>query len=95
MTVSGTLLSESDQEEAATRRVLEWVPDDNPTWKPCRAPLIGSYARSPFGTLPSARRTEGACRLASVGVTIASCTSSTVRVSDRRCRDQAVWGHSP
>lgn len=66
MTVSGTLLSESDQEEAATRRVLEWVPDDNPTWKPCRAPLFGSCARSPSGTFPSARRTEGACRLACV-----------------------------
>jgi uncharacterized damage-inducible protein DinB len=34
MTVSETLLPEFDQEMAATRRVLERVPDDNPTWKP-------------------------------------------------------------
>lgn len=34
MTVSETLLPEFDQEMAATRRVLERVPDDNPGWKP-------------------------------------------------------------
>ena len=34
MTISETLLPEFDQEMAATRRVLERVPDDQPDWKP-------------------------------------------------------------
>jgi uncharacterized damage-inducible protein DinB len=34
MSISETLLPEFDQEMAATRRVLERVPDDNPDWKP-------------------------------------------------------------
>ncbi len=34
MTISETLLPEFDQEMAATRRVLERVPDDDPNWKP-------------------------------------------------------------
>lgn len=34
MTISETLLPEFDQEMAATRRVLERVPDDKPEWKP-------------------------------------------------------------
>lgn len=34
MRISETLLPEFDQEMAATRRVLERVPDDNPDWKP-------------------------------------------------------------
>lgn len=34
MTFSETLLPEFDQEMAATRRVLERVPDDKPDWKP-------------------------------------------------------------
>lgn len=34
MTISETLLPEFDQEMAATRRVLERVPDDKPDWKP-------------------------------------------------------------
>jgi uncharacterized damage-inducible protein DinB len=34
MTLSETLLPEFDQEMAATRRVLERVPDDDPGWKP-------------------------------------------------------------
>lgn len=34
MTISDTLLPEFDQEMAATRRVIERVPDGDPTWKP-------------------------------------------------------------
>lgn len=34
MTIADTLLPEFDQEMAATRRVIELVPDDNPEWKP-------------------------------------------------------------
>ncbi len=34
MSISETLLPEFDQEMAATRRVIERVPDDNPDWKP-------------------------------------------------------------
>ena len=34
MRIADTLLPEFDQEMAATRRVLERVPDDNPDWKP-------------------------------------------------------------
>lgn len=34
MSIAETLLPELDQEMAATRRVLERVPDDDPTWKP-------------------------------------------------------------
>lgn len=34
MSVSGPLLKEFDQEMAATRRVIERVPDDQPDWKP-------------------------------------------------------------
>jgi len=34
MSISETLLPEFDQEMAATRRVLERVPDDDPAWKP-------------------------------------------------------------
>ena len=34
MSIAGTLLPEFDQEMAATRRILERVPDDNPDWKP-------------------------------------------------------------
>ncbi len=34
MSISDTLLPEFDQEMAATRRVIERVPDDNPDWKP-------------------------------------------------------------
>lgn len=34
MSMSETLLPEFDQEMAATRRVLERVPDDEPGWKP-------------------------------------------------------------
>jgi uncharacterized damage-inducible protein DinB len=34
MTMRDTLLAEFDQEMAATRRVLERVPDDDPEWKP-------------------------------------------------------------
>ena len=34
MSIAGTLLPEFDQEMAATRRVLERVPDDQPDWKP-------------------------------------------------------------
>lgn len=34
MSISETLLPEFDQEMAATRRVLERVPDDQPGWKP-------------------------------------------------------------
>ncbi len=34
MSISETLLPEFDQEMAATRRVLERVPDDEPGWKP-------------------------------------------------------------
>ncbi|HLT48077.1 MAG TPA: DinB family protein [Rubricoccaceae bacterium] len=34
MTIADTLLPEFDQEMAATRRVLERVPDDDPDWKP-------------------------------------------------------------
>ena len=34
MSISDTLLPEFDQEMAATRRVLERVPDDEPGWKP-------------------------------------------------------------
>jgi uncharacterized damage-inducible protein DinB len=34
MTIADTLLPEFDQEMAATRRLIERVPDDNPNWKP-------------------------------------------------------------
>lgn len=34
MSISDTLLPEFDQEMAATRRVIERVPDDDPKWKP-------------------------------------------------------------
>lgn len=34
MTISDKLLPEFDQEMAATRRVIERVPDDQPDWKP-------------------------------------------------------------
>jgi uncharacterized damage-inducible protein DinB len=34
MSISENLLPEFDQEMAATRRVIERVPDDNPNWKP-------------------------------------------------------------
>lgn len=34
MTTAEVLLPEFDQEMASTRRVIERVPDDNPTWKP-------------------------------------------------------------
>jgi uncharacterized damage-inducible protein DinB len=34
MSISDTLLPEFDQEMAATRRVIERVPDDDPGWKP-------------------------------------------------------------
>jgi len=34
MAIADTLLPEFDQEMAATRRVIERVPDDDPTWKP-------------------------------------------------------------
>ena len=34
MTISETLLPELDQEMAATRRIIERVPDDDPDWKP-------------------------------------------------------------
>jgi len=34
MTIAATLLPEFDQEMAATRRILERVPDDDPDWKP-------------------------------------------------------------
>jgi len=34
MRIADTLLPEFDQEMAATRRVIERVPDDNPDWKP-------------------------------------------------------------
>ena len=34
MTIADALLPEFDQEMAATRRVLERVPDGNPDWKP-------------------------------------------------------------
>ncbi len=34
MRIAETLLPEFDQEMAATRRVIERVPDDNPDWKP-------------------------------------------------------------
>jgi len=34
MSISETLLPEFDQEMAATRRVIERVPDDEPGWKP-------------------------------------------------------------
>jgi uncharacterized damage-inducible protein DinB len=34
MTIADTLLPEFDQEMAATRRVIERVPDDDPNWKP-------------------------------------------------------------
>ena len=34
MKIAEALLPEFDQEMAATRRVLERVPDDNPDWKP-------------------------------------------------------------
>ena len=34
MSISDSLLPEFDQEMAATRRVLERVPDDQPDWKP-------------------------------------------------------------
>jgi hypothetical protein len=34
MSISDTLLPEFDQEMAATRRVIERVPDDDPDWKP-------------------------------------------------------------
>jgi uncharacterized damage-inducible protein DinB len=34
MSIKDTLLPEFDQEMAATRRVIERVPDDNPHWKP-------------------------------------------------------------
>jgi uncharacterized damage-inducible protein DinB len=34
MTIASTLLSELDQEMAATRRLLERVPSDKATWKP-------------------------------------------------------------
>ncbi|MPZ21553.1 MAG: damage-inducible protein DinB [Luteitalea sp.] len=34
MTIADTLLPEFDKEMAATRRLIERVPDDNPNWKP-------------------------------------------------------------
>jgi hypothetical protein len=34
MSIADALLPEFDQEMAATRRVIERVPDDNPSWKP-------------------------------------------------------------
>lgn len=34
MNIADTLLPEFDQEMAATRRVIERVPDDDPNWKP-------------------------------------------------------------
>jgi uncharacterized damage-inducible protein DinB len=34
MSIADTLLPEFDQEMAATRRVIERVPDESPTWKP-------------------------------------------------------------
>lgn len=34
MSIADTLLPEFDQEMAATRRVIERVPDDDPEWKP-------------------------------------------------------------
>lgn len=34
MSIADTLLPEFDQEMAATRRVIERVPDDDPNWKP-------------------------------------------------------------
>jgi uncharacterized damage-inducible protein DinB len=34
MSIADTLLPEFDEEMAATRRVIERVPDDNPDWKP-------------------------------------------------------------
>lgn len=34
MSIADTLLPEFDQEMAATRRVIDRVPDDNPDWKP-------------------------------------------------------------
>lgn len=34
MSIAETLLPEFDQEMAATRRVIERVPDQDPTWKP-------------------------------------------------------------
>lgn len=34
MSIADTLLPEFDQEMAATRRVIERVPDDQPDWKP-------------------------------------------------------------